>query len=208
MLDLTDTKYRDFDVSLDSSYCLPSIRTSVLKRSPTPPLPRTKQKTVTFALPSEEVDDEPLEILEAPEEVIAPVPWKEMDELEDYKFPFEPGRDDESSSSVDRFPIPGPQLHKLHAILPSPTFSPQVGKAAVTRPDSFSPAAFKRNRSRPSDATLPMPKHRHGARNALLLPAMVEPTAQGSYLDSIMAVRSHNLAGFYLGRSTTFLSRF
>ena len=197
VLDLTDTMYRDFDVSLDSSYCLPSIRTSELKRSPTPPVPRTKKKSVTFALPSEEVDDELPEILEAPEEVVATATWKETDELEDHKLPFEPGRDNGSSSSVDRFLIPGPQLNKLHAIFPSPTFSPRVGKATVTRPDSSSPIAFKRNRSRLSEVALPMAadsKHRHSARGALLSRAMVELTARGGYLDSIMAVRSQNLA--------------
>jgi hypothetical protein len=196
VLDLTDTIYRDFDVSLDSSYCLPSIRTSVLKRSPTPPPPRTKQKSVTFALPFEEEDEEPPEILEAPEEAIEPANWKETDELEQHQLPFEPRRDNESSSSVDRFPIPGPQLNKLHQILPSPRFSPRVGKATVSRADLSSPVAFRRNRSRISEAALPMaadPKQRHRARGALLSPAMVEPTARGGYLASIMAVRSQNL---------------
>jgi hypothetical protein len=208
VLDLTDTIYRDFEVSLDSSYCLPSIRTSVLKRSPTPPPPRTKQKNVTFALPYEEVDEEPLEILEVPEEGIAPATWKETDELGHHKLPFEPRRDNGSSSSVDRFPIPGPRLNKLHAILPSPIFSPRVGKATVSRPDPSSPVAFRRNRSRLSEAALPMAANPKNRPRAWLSPAMVEPTARGGYLASIMVVRSQNLTRFYLSCSTTSLSRF
>src|SRR5258708_20543621 len=51
MLDLTDTKYRDFDVSLDSSLCLPSNRTFFIKRTLTSPPPLTQRKTSTFASP-------------------------------------------------------------------------------------------------------------------------------------------------------------
>ena len=216
VLDLTDTKYRDFDVSLDSSYCLPSTKTSVLKRSPTPPPPRTKHKNVTFALPLEEVDEEPLEILEAPVEAIASATWKETDELEPLKSEFEPSRGDGSSSSVDRLPCLGSQLTtKPHAIFPSPTFSPWVGKAAVPPPEPSSSFALRRNRSRSrsrlSEVTLSMaadPKHRHSARDALLSPAVDEPMARGDYLAPIMAVRSQNLARFYLSSSTASLSRF
>ncbi|KAF8267847.1 hypothetical protein EI94DRAFT_1801158 [Lactarius quietus] len=192
VLDLADTKYRDFDVSLDSSYCLPSIRTSVLKRSPTPPPPRTKQKNVTFALPFEEVDDEPLEILAAPVEAIATTVWKETDEFEHPKLAFEPPQGNGPPSSVDRFPCLGPQFsNKPHAIHPSPIFSPRVEKVVVSRPEPFSPFALRRNRSRLSEVTLSMEldtKHGHSTRDALLSPAMVEPTERGDYLASIMAI--------------------
>ena len=211
LLDLTDTKYRDFDVSLDSSYCLPSTRTPVLKRSPTPPPPRTKQKNVTFALPFEEVDEKPPESLEVPVEAIAPATWKEPEELEHLKLEFEPPRGNVSSSSVDRFPCPCQLTTKSHVILPFPTSSPQVGKAAVPRPEPPSPVALRRNRSRLSEVTLSMtagPKHRHSARDALLSPAMVEPTESKDYLASIMAVRSQNLTRFYLSCSTASLCRF
>jgi hypothetical protein len=82
LLDLTDTKYQDFDVSLDSSLCLPSNnRTSSIKRTPTPPPPRTKRKSVTFAAPLEKVVEERLGTLA---EAAAPAPTitDEFDELE------------------------------------------------------------------------------------------------------------------------------
>ena len=214
LLDLTDTKYRDFDVSLDSSYLLPSTKTSVLKRLPTPPPPRTKHKRVTFALPLEEAGDKLSEILDAPVEAIAPAIWKETDELERLKLEFEPPRGNESPSSVDRFLCLGSQLTtKPHAFLPSPTFSPWVGKAAVPRPESSSQFALRRNRSRPrlSEVTLSMAadsKNRHSARDTLLSPAVDEPAARRDYLAPIMVVRSQNLARFYLSSSTASLSRF
>ena len=202
VLDLTDTKYRDFDVPLDSSYCLPSTRTSVLKRSPTPPPLRTKPKNVTFALSPEEVDEEQLETLEAPVGAIAPATGNETDELEYLELAFEPPRSNGSSSSVDSFPCLGPRLTtKPQAILPSPTFYPRVGKAASPWSLTSSPVALRRNRSRLSEVTLSTaanPKHRHSARDASLSPAMVEPTARGNYLAPIMAVRSQNSARYYL----------
>ncbi|KAH9056656.1 hypothetical protein EDB87DRAFT_1201092 [Lactarius vividus] len=188
VLDFTDTKYRDFEVPLDSSYCLPSTRTSVLKRSPTPP-PRTKPKNVTFALPLEEVDGERLETLEASMNAIAPVTRNETDELEYLELAVKPPRGNGSSSSVDGL---GPRLTtKREAINPLPISYPRVGKAAGPTSLLSSPAALRRNRSRPSGATLSTaadPNNRHSARGASLLPAMVEPTARGNYLDSIMAL--------------------
>ncbi|KAH9063712.1 hypothetical protein EDB83DRAFT_797774 [Lactarius deliciosus] len=198
LLDLTDTKYRDFDVPLDSSYCLPSTRTSLLKRLPTPP-PRTKAKNVTFALPPVEVDEEQLETFEAHMEVIAPVTRNETDELKYLELAFEPPRGNGSSSSVDGL---GPPLTtKPQAILPLPTSYYRVGKAAGPSSLLSSPVALRRNRSRPSGATLSTaadPNNRHCAREASLLPAMVEPMARGDYLDSIMAVRTQNLVRYYL----------
>jgi hypothetical protein len=194
VLDLTDTKYRDFDVTLDSSYCLPSTRTSILKRSPTPPRPRTKHKNVTFALSPEEVDEERLETSEAPVEAIDPATWNETDELEYFESEFEPPRNNGSSSSVDSFPCLGPRLStKPQSILPSPTFYPRVGNAAGLSSLNSSPMALRRNRSRLSEVTLSTasdPKHRHSARDASLSPSMVESAARGNYLASIMAVRS------------------
>ncbi|KAH8983706.1 hypothetical protein EDB86DRAFT_228670 [Lactarius hatsudake] len=188
LLDLTDTKYRDFDVPLDSSYCLPSTRTSLLKRSPTPP-PRTKAKNVTFALPPEEVDEEQLETLEAPMEVTGPVTQNETDELKYLELAFEPPRGNGPSSSVDGL---GPRLTtEPQAILPLPTSYYRVGKAAGPSSLLSSPVSLRRNRSRLSGATLSTaadPNNRHCAREASLLPAMVEPMARGDYLDSIMAL--------------------
>ncbi|KAI9446825.1 hypothetical protein H4582DRAFT_611812 [Lactarius indigo] len=191
VLDLTDTKYRDFDVPLDSSFCLPSIRTSVLKRSPTPPPPRTKPKNVTFALPPEEVDEEQLETLEAPVEAIAPVTWNETNELEYLESAFGPPRDDGSSSSVDSLGLR--VATKPQEILPSPTFYSRVRKAAQAGPSLLlsSPVTLRRNRPRLSRATLSTaadPKHRHSAQDASLSPAMVEPMALRNYLDSVMVL--------------------
>ncbi|KAH9001638.1 hypothetical protein EDB92DRAFT_85898 [Lactarius akahatsu] len=197
LLDLTDTKYRDFDVPLDSSYCLPSTRTSLLKRSPTPP-PRTKAKNVTFALPAEEVDEEQLQIPEAPMEVIAPVIRSETDELKYLELAFEQPRGNGSSSSVDGL---DPQLTTKPQAIPTSYY--RVGKAAGPSSLLSSPVALRRNRSRPSGGTLSTvadPNNRHCAREASLLPTMVEPMAQGKYLDSIMAVRTQNIARYYLSR--------
>lgn len=198
MLDLTDTKYRDFDVKLDSSYCLPSTRTSILKRSPTPPL-RTKHKNVTFALSPEEVDEDRLETFEAPAEAIGPVTWNEMDELEYLESEFEPPRSNGPSSDVDSFPCLGPRLTtEPQSIPPSPTLYPRAGNAAGPSLLNSSPMTLRRNRSRLSKVTSSRaadPRHRHRARDASLSPAMVEPAARGNYLAPIMAVRSQTLLG-------------
>lgn len=198
VLDLTDAKYRDFDVTLDSSYCLPSTRTSILKRSPTPPL-RTKHKNVTFALSPEGVDEDRLETFEAPVEAIGPVTWNEMDELEYLESEFEPPRSNGSSSGVDTFPCLGPRLTtKPQSIPPSPTLYPRPGAGNAAGPSllNSSPMTLRRNRSRLSEvtsSTAAEPRHRHRARDASLSPDMVEPAARGNYLAPIMTVRSQAL---------------
>ena len=197
VLDLTDTKYRDFDVTLDSSYCLPSTRTSVLKRSPTPPPPRTKRKNVTFALSPEEVDEEQLETFEAPVEAIGPATWNETDELEYLESELEPPRNNGSPSSVDSFPCPGPGLSTKPQSILSLTSYPRMGNAAGPSSQNSSPKAL-RNRSRLSEETLftaADPKNWHSARHASLSPSLVEPAARGNYLASIMAVRSQTWLG-------------
>lgn len=99
LLDLTDTKHQDFDVSLDSSLCLPSNnRTSSLKRTPTPPPPRTKRKSVTFAAPLEKVVEERLGTL-AEAAALAPTITDDFDELEYLEVAPEVARGNESSRS-------------------------------------------------------------------------------------------------------------
>lgn len=101
LLDLSNTKYQDFDVSLDSSLCLPSNnRTSNLKRTPTPPPPpRTKRKSVTFAAPLEKVVEERLGTMAA---APAPTIADEFDELKYLEVTPELTRGN-GSSQVDGF---------------------------------------------------------------------------------------------------------
>ncbi|KAH9999003.1 hypothetical protein BJV77DRAFT_652788 [Russula vinacea] len=129
MLDLTDTKYRDFEVSLDSSFCLPSTRTSIIRRPPTPPPPRTKRKSVTFAAPLEKVVEEPVGTQAALTETVVPTIMDQWDELEYLELAPELAR----ASRVDSFHCLGKHL----TIEPQPTHLSQHPASLTAKPLSL-----------------------------------------------------------------------
>ena len=187
MLDLTDTKYRDFDVSLDSSLCLPSNKTSSIKRPPTPPPPRTKRKSVTFAAPLEKVVEERLETQATLAEAMIP---NHLDNLEYLEQAPELARGNGSSSRVDGFHSLSKRLAIEHQ---SARLSPRrVSPAAEPLSLLFSPLAPCPSRPYATEAppsTAIRAKQRYRARDASTSPSTkVETTAPGSHLVPIMTV--------------------
>jgi hypothetical protein len=190
LLDLTDTKYQDFDVSLDSSLCLPSNnRTSSIKRTPTPPPPppRTKRKSVTFAAPLEKVVEERLGTL-AEASAPAPTITDEFDELEYLEVAPELARGN-GSSRVDGFHGLSKRLtiEPRHIHLSSPPASEPLSLPS-------SPLAPCQSRSHLTGAppyTAARGKQKFRARDiSLSPPARAESIGGGSYLIPIMEVGS------------------
>jgi hypothetical protein len=189
MLDLTDTKYRDFEVSLNSSFCLPSTRTSSIKRPPTPPPPRTKRKSVTFAAPLEKVVEEPLGTQAALAETVVPTIMDQWNELEYLESTPELARGN-VSSRVDSFHCLGKRL----TIEPQPSGLSQHPASLTAKPRSLlsSPLTLRQSGPYPTEAppsTAARAKQKHRARDTSPSPSTrAESTALGSYLIPIMAV--------------------
>lgn len=188
LLDLTGTKHQDFDVSLDSSLCLPSNnRTSSIKRTPTPPPPRTKRKSVTFAAPLEEVVEGRLVTLA---EVAAPAPTitDEFDELEYQEVTPELSRGN-GSSRIDGFHGLSKRLtiesrHNHLSSSPPLTHEPQF---LPSSPLSLCPGRPYLTGAPPSAAA--RAKQKPLARDiSLSPPARAEFIRGGSYLIPIMEV--------------------
>lgn len=195
VLDLADSKYRDFDVLLDSSLCLPPTRSFVLKRPPTPRPPRTRRKNVTFAVSLDEVVEERPETREASAEVVAPATLNRCDEVEYLELSPEPALA-QSPSSVDEFPHLVRRLKiEPRAVPPSPI--PASRTRMTTEPLPLLPPSRALRQPRPylTVESLPSPdgaKRTHHARGASAsLSAEAESTVRGSYLVPIMVVRHH-----------------
>ena len=189
LLDLTDTKYQDLYVSLDSSLCLPSNnRTSSIKRIPTPPPPpRTKRKSVTFAAPLEKVVEGRLGTL-AKAATPGPTITDEFDELEYLEVAPELARGD-GSSRVDG-------IHGLSKRLTEPRHihlsSPPASLTAEPLLLLSSPPALYQSRPYLTGAppsTAARAKQKPRARDiSLSPPAGAESIGSGSYLMPIMEV--------------------
>ena len=192
LLDLTDTKYRDFDVSLDSSLCLLSNKnTSSIKRTPTPPPPpRTKRKSVTFAAPLEKVVERRLGTL-ADAAAPAPTITDEFDELEYLEAAPELARGN-GSSRVDGFH----GLSKRLTIEPQHIHlsSPPASLTAEPLPSLSSPLAWYQSRPYLTGAipsTAACSKQKPRARDlSPSPPAKAGSIRGGSYLIPIMEVGS------------------
>lgn len=193
LLDSTDTKYQDFDVSLDSSLRLPSNnRTSGIKRTPTPPPPpsRTKRKSVTFSAPLEEVVEERVGTLA---EAAAPAPTitDEFDELEYLEVTPELARGN-GSSRVDGFHGSSKRL----TIKPQHNHLSSSAAPLTAEPLSLlsSPPVLSQSRpyltAAPSSAAA-RAKQKPLARDiSLSPPARAKSVRGGSYLIPIMEVGS------------------
>jgi hypothetical protein len=189
VLDLADAKYRDFVVPLDSSFCLPSIKTSRLTRAPTPPPPRTKSKSVTFAAPLEEVLEERPGIQKSPAGVVAPPTMNDSDDLDCMELAPELARYEGSPS-----PIGGPNYRgkrpivEPHSTPPSPHPASRLSMT-VEPPSLFSSSLpLRQSRSYLTEAppfTAAYTKQKSRARNTSHSPSN---TAESSYLSPIMAV--------------------
>jgi len=155
-----DTKYQDFDVSLDSSLCLP-FTGAELNRPPIPFPPRTKLKHVTFASPLEEVLQERPGTYEAPGGVTTTT---EPDELE---YPeLAPGLE-RGNGSIHGSSCPAV---KPLALLSAPRVLCQSPKY----PTEIPPSIAARSRHRARDTSMPS--------------LIAESTGRGNHLNSIMAV--------------------
>jgi hypothetical protein len=196
LLDLMDTKYQDFDVSLDSSFCLPFAKTSSLqRRPPTPPPTRTKRKSVTFAAPPEEAVRQ-LETSKVPAEVEVSATTNRFAELEYLEPALELARGNESSSRVDDIHCLGRRLTTEPRPLPH-----RVSQLNITaQPLSLlsSPLSLRQSYSHRSGAPLSTTanaKQKHRARDAPPLPSIkAESNARRNYLIPIMAVGSWYIA--------------
>ncbi len=185
LLDLTDTKYRDFDVSLDSSLCLPSNRAITIKRTPTPP-PRTRRKSVTFAVPLEKVVEERLGTL-AEAAVPAPTITDPFDDLEYLERTPELAQGN-GSPQVDGFHCLSKRLTiELQPIQPHAASLSAEPLSLLSSPLALSHSRPYLTEAHPSTAARAKQKHR--ARNiSLLPPTKAESTGRGSYLIPIMEV--------------------
>jgi len=194
LLDITGTKYRDFDVSLDSSFCLPFAKTSSLQHHPpTPPPPRTKRKSVTFAAPLEEFVEGQLECPKVPAEVEASIITNEC-AGPDYSEPApelvlgnkSPFRVDDLHCLGRRLPI------EARPIRPFPQPASQL--SMTTQPLSLlsSPLALRQSFSHLFGAPLSTAAHakqKHRARDTSPSPPIkAESSTRGNYLIPIMAV--------------------
>jgi hypothetical protein len=194
LLDIAGTKYRDFEVSLDSSFCLPFAKTSDLQRHPpTSPPPRTKRKSVTFAAPLEEAVEGQLESPTVPAEVEASTTTDECGKLEYLEPAPELVRGNKSSSRVDDLHCLGrrPSIEpRPIPPLPQPTSQLSV----TTQPLSLlsSPLALRQSYSHLSGAPLSTAANakqkRHARDTSLSPPIKAESSARGNYLIPIMAV--------------------
>jgi hypothetical protein len=184
MLDLTGTKYRDFDVSLDSSLCLPSDRTFIIKRTLTSPPPRTKRKSVTFAAPLEKVVEGSLRTLAEAGAPAATI----TDQVDDFEYPeVAPGlAQGNESSRVGGFHC----LSKRIAIEPQPIHpSPLPASPSPLSLFSSPPALYRPCLTEAPPSTAAHAKQKHRARDILLSPpTKAESTGRGNYLIPIMAV--------------------
>lgn len=189
LLGLTDTKYQDFDVSLDSSLCLPSNnRTSSIKRTPTPPPPpRTKRKSVTFAAPLEKVvGGRP-----GTPAALAPTITDNFDELEYLELAPEPARGS-GSSRVDGFRGLSERLtiepQHIHLSSPPTSLTPEP-LSLLSSPLALCQSRPYLTRAPPSTAARAKQKPR--ARDVSLSPtAGAKSIAGGNYLIPIMEVGS------------------
>ena len=195
LFDPTETKYRDFDVSLNSSLCLPSAKTWEPKRPPTPPPPRTKRKGVTFAaLPEDAIEENP-ETPQVPAEVLAPTITETSDELEYLELAPELAQGNGSSPRVDGF-------HCLHRRLPfqprssppSPHPASRLGTTTQPLPLLSSPLALSHSYSHRSETSLYTArnaKQKHRACTTSSSPSnKAETIARGNYVTPIMTVGS------------------
>jgi hypothetical protein len=198
LLDLMDTKYQDFEVSLDSSFCLPFAKTSGLQcRPPTPPPARTKRKSVTFAAPPEEAVRQ-LETSKVPAEVEVSATTNRFAELEYLEPALELARDrgNESSSRVDDIHCLGRRLATEPRPLPHRVS--QLNITAQPLPLLSSPLSLRQGYSHRSGAPLSTTanaKQKHRARDPPALPSIqAESNARGNYLMPIMMVGPWNIA--------------
>lgn len=193
LLDITGTKYRDFDVSLDSSFCLPFAKTSSLRHHPpTPPLPRTKRKSVTFAAPLEESVEGQLESPKVLAEVEASTTTNECAEL-DYLEPApELVLGNKSPSRVDDLPCLGRLSIEPGPVPPLP--QPVSQLSMTTQPLSLlsSPLALRQSFTHILGAPLSTAAHakqKHRARDTSPSPpTKAKSSTRGDYLIPIMAV--------------------
>jgi hypothetical protein len=192
LLGPTGTKYQDFDVSLDSSFCLPSNdRAFSIKRTPTPPPPpRTKRKSVTFAAPLEEVVEERLGTL-AEAAALTPTITDEFDELEYLEMAPGLARGN-GSSRVDGFH----GLSKRLTIEPEHIHLSSRPASLTAEPLSLlsSPLSLCQTRpyltgAPPSTAVRAKQKPR-ASDISLSPPARAESIGDGNYLIPIMEVSS------------------
>ena len=195
LLDLAETKYRDLDVSLNSSLCLPSAKTWEPKRPPTPPPPRTKRKGVTFAALPEEAIEENTETPQVPAVVLAQTITETSDELEYLELAPELAQRNVSSPRVDGFHCLGRRLpFEPRPSPPSPRPASQLG--TTTQPLSLlsSPLALPHSyfhRSEASLYTAKDAKQKYRARRTSSSPLnRAETIARGNYVAPIMAVGS------------------
>jgi hypothetical protein len=189
MLDLTDTNYRDFDVSLNSSLCLPSTRTSRIKRPPTPPPPRTKRKSVTFAAPLEEVVEGQLGTQTALAEAVAPTIADRLDELEYLESTPELARGI-GSSRIDGFHSLGKRLAvepQVSHFSPHPASRTSEPLSLFSSPRSLCQSRPYLTKAPPSMASRAK-KKRHARDTSPSPSTKAESTALESYLNPIMAV--------------------
>lgn len=195
LLDLAETKYRDFDVSLTSSLCLPSAKTWEPKRPPTPLPPRTKRKGVTFAaLPEEAIEENP-ETPQVPAEVLAPTITETSDELEYLELAPELAQGNGSSPRVDGIHCLGRRLpFEPRPSLPSPHPASQMGTTTQPLPLLSSPLPLSHSYSYHSEVSLhtdKRAKQKHRARATSSSPSnTAETVARGNYVNPIMAVGS------------------
>jgi hypothetical protein len=195
LLDLAEMKYRDFDVSLNSSLCLPSSKTWEPRRPPTPPPPRTKRKGVTFAaLPEEAIDENP-ETRQMPVEALAPPIMGNSDEVEYLELAPELVQGSGSSPRVDSFHCLGRHLpFEPRPSPPSPHPASWPGKTTQPLPLLSSPLALSHSYSHRPEASLNTTrnsKQRHRARATSSSPSnKAETIARGNYVAPIMAVGS------------------
>ncbi|KAH9967948.1 hypothetical protein BC827DRAFT_458587 [Russula dissimulans] len=177
------TKYQDFDVSLDSSLCLPFTGTD-LKRPPTPLPPRTKRKNVTFAAHLEEVVQERPGTYEAPAGVTV---MTEPDGLE-----LAPGLARRNGSIHDFYCLDKCLTSEARPASPLP--HPECLLSMNAKPLAIlsSPLALCQSPKYPTEAppsTTTRSRQRHRVRDTASSPSFIaESTGRGSYLNSIISV--------------------
>ena len=195
LLDLAEMEYRDFDVSLNSSLCLPSSKTWEPRRPPTPPPPRAKRKGVTFAaLPEEAIDENP-ETRQMPAEALAPPAVEKSEELEYLELAPEFVQGSGSSPRVDSFHWLGRHLpFESRPSPPSPHPASWPGKTTQPLPLLSSPLTLSHSYSHRPEASLYTTrngKQRHRAPATSSSPSnKAETIARGNYVAPIMAVGS------------------
>lgn len=195
LVDLAGTKYRDLDVSLNSSLCLPSAKTWEPKRSPTPPPPRTKRKGVTFAALPEEAIEENTETPQVPGAVLARTITEKSDELEYLELAPELAQGSGSSPRVDAFRGLGRRLpFEPRPSPPSPHPASRLGTTTQPLQLPSSPLALSHSATYRSEASLYTAKdakQKYRAHPTSSSPSnKAETIARGNYVGPIMAVGS------------------